>query len=133
MREELQVGSALPSSVGRCANLYHDVREIRLAMEKEVAAVQAREAELREHIINTLSASDDTGAAGLRYRAQIVTKAKPKLEDWAAFTAWVASTGRFDCIQRRTSDKAVMELIEAGETPPGVEKMHVKDVSIAKI
>jgi hypothetical protein len=133
MREDFALGAPLPATPGRCADLFHEIRELRLAMEKEVAQVQARENEIREHIINTLSASDDTGASGLRYRAQIVTKAKPRVEDWNAFCEWLATSKRFDCIQRRTSDKAVMELIEAGEPPPGVERMTVKDVSITKI
>jgi hypothetical protein len=133
MREDFELGAPLPSTPGRCADLYHDIREMRLLMDKEVAKVAARENEIREHIINTLSASDDTGASGLHHRAQIVTKAKPRVADWNAFCDWLADTKRFDCIQRRTSDKAVMELIEAGETPPGVERMVVKDVSITKI
>jgi hypothetical protein len=133
MDNNLIVGSPLPPTPGRCADLYHDVRELRLAMEKEVAAVQARESEIRDHIINTLAASDDTGAAGLQYRAQIIVKAKPRVADWNAFCEWVASTKRFDCIQRRTSDKAVMELIDEGSVPPGIERMQVKDISIVKI
>src|SRR5665213_3635166 len=130
MNTEYQVGAPLPATPGRCADLYHDVREIRLSMQKEVDVIAAREAELRDHIIDTLAASDDTGAAGQRYRAQIVTKSKPKVEDWNTFCAWVAVNGRFDCLQRRTSDKAVMDMIDAGEPPPGVERMTVKDVSI---
>jgi hypothetical protein len=129
----LAVGSPLPKAIGLCADLYHDVRELRLLMEKEVAVIQARESEIREHIISNLSKSDDTGAAGKRYRAQIINKEVPKLADWNKFCDYVYEHNRFDLIQKRLGEKAVADLWEAGETIDGVEKMHVPTVSITKI
>jgi hypothetical protein len=131
--DPLAVGSPLPQSIGRCADLYHDIRELRLMMEKEAADIKARETEIQEHIINNLSKSDDTGAAGLRYRAQVKTEVKPQIADWAAFTAYVAENDRFDLVQKRLGEKAVGDLWEAGETVPGVAKVHVPKLSITKI
>lgn len=133
MTNRLIVGAPMPQSIGLCADEYHDVRDLRLAMEKEVEAVKARESEIRTHIIDNLSKSSDTGAAGLRYRAQIVTKAVPKLADWSLFTAAVQKTGRFDLIQKRLSEKAVADLWAEGFSVPGVEKINVPEVSITKI
>lgn len=129
----LDLGGPLPKSIGLCADLYSDVRALRLMMEKEVEAVQARETEIRDHIINNLSKSDDTGAAGKRYRAQIVMKTVPKLADWKAFTGYVLEHDRFDLIQKRLGEKAVADMWESGETIPGVEKMHIPIVSITKV
>lgn len=127
-------GAPMPQSIGRCADLYHDIREVRLQMEKEVAAIKSRESEIKNHIIDNLSKSDDTGAAGLKYRAQVTTKTKPKLSDWNTFTQWVAANGRFDMLQHRLSDKAIMDFAEQESSmPPGTEKMNVPDVSITKI
>lgn len=129
----LDLGGPLPKSIGLCADLYSDVRALRLMMEKEVEAVQARETEIRDHIINNLSKSDDTGAAGKRYRAQIVMKTVPKLADWKAFTGYVLERDRFDLIQKRLGEKAVADMWESGETIPGVDKMHIPTVSITKV
>lgn len=142
--EILKVGAPMPVSMGRCADLYHDVRELRLAMEKEVAEIQAREAEIKAHIINNLSSADgDTGAAGLRYRAQVVSKKKPIIAPvsdiyaqggWRVFCNWVASMNRFDMLQKRLSDKAVMDWMDQEKKViPGLEIMNVKDVSVTKI
>lgn len=128
-----QVGEPMPSSIGICADLLSEVRELRLAMQKHVDAVKARETEIREHIINNLSKSDDTGAAGKKYRAQIVTKIEPSLKDWDAFTAFVQESGRFDLMQKRISDKAVKDLWEDGADVPGVERFNAVSVSITKI
>ena len=129
----LELGAPLPTSIGRCADLYAEVRALRLAMEKETEEVKKRETEIREHIIENLSKSDDTGASGLKYRAQIVMKVKPKLADWQAFTGYILEYDRFDLVQKRVGEKAVEDMWDAGEAVPGIEKMNIPDVSITKI
>lgn len=126
-------GDVMPTSLGRCADEYHRVREIRLAMDKIVEGVKERETELQEHLINNLSKADDTGVAGLKYRAQVTTKTMPKVNDWPVFYAYVAKSGDFDMLQKRLADKAVMERLEDGVVLPGVEKMRVPSLSITKI
>lgn len=123
----------LPESIGRCADLYHDVRELRLAMAKEVEEVAAFERKVEQHIVDNLSKSADTGAAGLRYRAQITTKVKPTVEDWPALQAHVLASGDFDLIQKRISDKAVADRWNAGVELPGIGKFNAIGVSITKI
>jgi hypothetical protein len=136
----MKVGAPMPPSIGRCADLYHDVREIRLAMEKEVAEVKARETEIQEHIINTLGASDDTGAAGLRYRAQIVKDRKPRISEdkggWPIFWTWIRKNDFSNMVQRRINEKALEEYM--ADNPertdiPGCEMVQVKKLSITKI
>lgn len=133
MSNPLEVGGPIPASVGRAADLYSEIRELRLSMDKEVEAVKARENEIKQHIIDNLSATDDTGAAGLKYRAQIIKKSRPTVSDWPALHAFIAKTGRFDLLQKRVSDKAAMDMLEAQEALPGVEEYVYKDVSITKI
>lgn len=132
----LKPGGPMPQSMGRCADLYHDVRDLRLAMEKEVAEVKTRENEVQEHLINNLTKGDDTGAAGLRYRAQVVTKTKYRLlsEGWDGFTSWMNKHGRFDMVQRRLNEKAVADYVEeTGQVLPYWEKVNVPTVSVTKI
>ncbi len=126
-------GDVMPRSLGLCADEYHRVREIRLAMDKIVEGVKARETEIQEHLIGNLSKSDDTGVAGLKYRAQVTTKAMPKVNDWPKFFAYVAKTGDFDMLQKRLADKAVMERLDDNVALPGVETMRVPSLSITKI
>jgi hypothetical protein len=129
----MELGAPLPTSIGRCADLYKEVQTHRLAMQKETDAVKARESEIKEHIINNLSKSEDTGAAGLKYRAQIVTKEVPRIDDWGVMTSWIRKHDRFDLLQKRLSDKAVMDLAADGQNVPGVAFVLVPDVSITKI
>lgn len=134
MTDYLKLGSPMPASIGRCADLYSDVRTLRLSMAKEVEAMQARESEIKTYIIDNLSKSADTGAAGQRYRAQIVTKRKFNISDWGILTSWIKKNDRFDMIQHRLSDTAAKDFEEVeGRTVPGTEAVNVPDVSITKI
>lgn len=131
--DPLELGGPIPRSIGRTADLYSDIRALRLAMEKDVEKIKGREHELREHIINNLSKSDDTGASGLRYRAQIVMKDVPRAADWTQIHGYIQKTGRFDLLQKRLGEKAVMDMVADNQKIPGVEVVHVPDVSITKI
>ncbi len=133
MTQSFEYGAPLPQTIGRCADLYAEVRKIRLAMEKQVAEVKKRETEIRDHIIDNLSKSDDTGAAGLRYRAQIVVKAVPKIADWGVLCSWVRKNNRFDLLQKRISETAIKDMWEERGNIPGIEKFNAVDVSITKI
>lgn len=136
----LTVGGPIPPTIGRCADLYHDVRELRLAMEKEVEEIRARETELQEHIIANLSTGDDTGAAGLKYRAQLVVKRKPRLltgeagDGWGIFTSWVRKNDFFHMLQKRINEAAIQDWMEAEQRiAPGTEMVNVKTISVTKI
>jgi len=126
-------GGALPESMGMTADLYAQARQLRLAMEKEIEPVREVESRLKEHLINNLSKGDDTGAAGKKYRAQVVTKTVPKIADWVRFINWVKMNGRWDMLQKRLSDKAVKDAWEEGVDVHGIERFHAVDVSITKI
>jgi len=130
----LELGAPLPASIGRCADLYAEVRGLRLAMDKEVAQVKARETEIREHIINSLSKSDDTGAAGLKYRAQIVVKQTVKVTDWGVLWSWAKKNDRQDCFQKRLNETMAKDFMENEKRLlPGTEAVNVPEVSITKI
>lgn len=126
-------GDPIPRTIGRCADDLADVRQLRLAMQKQVDAVAKRESELRDHIIDNLSVGDDTGAAGKKYRAQIKTDTKPTVTDWEDVYDYIVDNDRFDLLQKRLGDKAIAEIWDEGEQIPGVEKITVKSVSITKI
>lgn len=133
MDTKFEKGAPLPKTIGACADLLHEVRTLRLAMQKETDAVKARETEITNYIVDTLSKSDDTGAAGLKYRAQVVTKVKPTVADWDALHAYILENGRFDLLQKRLSDKSVADMWDEGEAVPGVEKFNAIELSLKKL
>jgi hypothetical protein len=135
VNEKPAEGDPMPEHLGQVADEYKRVSGIRLDMDKEVAKVKARETELKNHLIDNIDADSEAGVMGRNYQAIIKTNYRPRMdaEYWPQFYAFVAENDRFDLLQKRLSDTAVMELLNAGEEVPGVERMTVKDVSIRKV
>lgn len=149
MSDFTKVGGPIPVNPGRAVDLYHDIRSLRLMMQKEVEEIAKREAELREHLIQTLARSDGGGAVGLRYMARKVTKtayqfAKPQTDQyeaeipgttgWGLFTSWVRKNNAFHFLQKRLSDAAVKEMWEnERRLPPGITSLEVPEISVTKV
>lgn len=121
--------------LGAVVDAYKEIRDIRLAMAKEVEAVEAAERRYREHLVQSLDKSNEAGVFGLKYKAKITTKRIPIVAEggWDKLHQYIYDTGRFDLLQKRLSDKAAMDMIEAGQTVPGVETMLKVDVSVTKV
>lgn len=124
-----------PASLGACVDLYHEVKELRLQMEKQLAGgVKALENALKEHLVANLSKSDDTGIAGRRYRAQVVTARKVKVADWGILHSWIRKNDRFDMLQKRLVDTAASDWIDQEKRIlPGCEIINIPDLSVRKI
>ena len=144
----LEKGGPMPVSIGRCVDLYHDVRTLRLQMEKEAAEIKAREAEIHEHILQHLTRGDEQGAVGLRYMAKRVEKdafrfGTPQPDDmspgamaggWGAFTSWVLKHDAFHFLQKRLNETSCKIMFATeGRVPPGVERLIVPNLSITKV
>jgi len=133
MKPEYEIDGPLHEAIGRCGDLYKEVQAIRLAMDKEVKEVKARENQIKQHIIDNLSKSDDTGAVGLLYRVQVTEKAKATVKDWEKFYDFVAEQDRFDMLSKSISQKAAMDYFEEEDTmPPGTEKFNAVGLSVTK-
>lgn len=123
--------------MGACADLLYDVRTARLEADKRAAELKAEEQRIKDHIIDNLDKREETGAAGKHHRVQIVPKVKVRVdpEQWDKFFGWVAKNRRFDMLQKRVNDNAVLETINASRAPkiPGVERFTALAVSLTKV
>ena len=129
----LEKGAPLPVSLGRCADLLYDVKQLRLAMQKQVDAIDAREKEINEHLINAFGV-DDPGAVGTHHMARVTVKKKYRIADWGVFCSWVRKNDRFDCLQKRLSDEAVETTIaDEARVLPGLEAVNAKSISLTKV
>lgn len=129
----LEKGAPMPASLGRCGDLLHDVRQLRLEMQRQTDAIEAREKEIQEHIINSVT-TDSPGAVGQRYVVKVHSEPKPAIEDWGVFCSWVRKNDRFDMLQKRLSEKVVAETqADEGRVLPGLQTINVKKVSLTKV
>lgn len=133
-----KVPAKLPKSMGACADLLYDVKQLRLAAEKYAAEIKAEEVRITNHIVDNLDKRVETGAAGKRYRAQVKATASYRVdpEKWGSFHKWIAKTGRFDLLQKRLSEDAIKEVmteLPKSKQPPGVIPHTIVKVSLTKV
>lgn len=121
-----------PQDAGKC-DLRYLVREQRLALQKQVDALQKLETELNEHFIANLPKSEASGVAGKLARIQLGRKLIPKVADWDKFYGHILKTKSFELLQRRLSEGAVTERWEAKKDVPGVESFTIVTVSCTRL
>jgi hypothetical protein len=126
---------AVPKVLAQIPDLLHEIRERRLAMQKDVEALAKQEHQLEEELISKLPKSDATGISGQLYRCSIETKRKASVADWDKVYDYVIKNrakGGFALLQRRISEAAVKEIWDAGREVPGVEPILIPTVSLVK-
>lgn len=134
MDERFVKGGPLPNSIGAQADLYAEVRDLRLKMQKATDEVKSRETEIHDFILSALSESTDTGASGKTYRVQLVTKVRQHVKDWPTLWGFIREHGMFELLQKRLSETAAKEFTDTYKQPlPGVEDVEVPTLSFNKV
>jgi len=122
----------VPKHLADCADMLYEKREERLQVQKVVDALAKEEGVLREHIIANLPKSNASGISGKVATARIETKMIPQVEDREALQAYIKKTGRFDLLQGRLSESAVLEMWADNKKVPGVVSFTAVKVSCTK-
>lgn len=129
--------TALPATLGACADLLYTTRQQRYEIGKQIKTLQALEAALSSKLIDELPKSDSTGVAGSIASVQIVTRKVPTVSDLDKVLEWVDADKkhRSNFIAPRALNlPALQELIDNDEPlPPGAEVFIVVKPSIHKL
>jgi hypothetical protein len=126
----------IPKSLAAAADLYGITRDKRLALQKEVDAIEADEKALKDHLINSIPKSDATGIAGKVWRVGVTGKDVPVVKNWTLFYEYISKTrtkGGFALLSKAVNAKSVAEIWAAGKKVPGVESFHTTSLSLSKL
>jgi hypothetical protein len=123
----------LPKTLAACADLFYQTKQARLAQQKIVDELKARESLLENHLIDNLPKSEATGVAGKVARASVITKIIPTVNDWDELYKHIKKTGNFELLQRRLSETAVKERWEEKKVVPGVGTFNKITISVTKV
>lgn len=121
-----------PKTFGACADRLHVLKTLRLAEQKKVDAIEAEENALKAHVIDNMPKSDG-GAVGKTHKVLIIKKLVPRVENWDDFYKFVKKTGRFDLLQRRLGDAAILEMWDSKKKVPGVIEFQNITLSLTKV
>ena len=122
-----------PKSLAVCADKYYQLREKRLAMQKEVDILKAEETAYCNHLIDSIPKSEATGVAGKICRVSVKTDKVPRVEDWDKFYAHIKKTGEFDLLGRSPTKAAIEARWESGKKVPGVGTFTTVKLSVSKL
>ncbi len=129
----------MPKSLGACVDKYHEARQKRLDMQKEVDALKEVENFIYNHIIDNIPKGDG-GAVGKQYKAIRVDEDVYSIDDDDAFYGFIKKTGSFDLLNRAINQKAVRERLEdekfAKKFPkgvPGTKAFNRIKLSVTKV
>lgn len=123
----------VPKSLATCADMLYQTREQRLTLQTTLDELKKQESELRKHLINHLPKSDASGIAGKLARATVKMKEVPQARDWSKVWKYIKKNDRFDLLQKRLSDAAVLEMWDNGKEIPGVEHFNAVTISLNKV
>ena len=125
---------------GAIADRLKDVRDRRLALQKQVDALEAEENAIKEHIIQLLPKSETSGIAGANARVTVVNKIRPQWQEagedgvtgWEKLLKHMKKTGDWDLISHALAGAAIKERWDNGKTVPGVTEYQYPFVSLTK-
>lgn len=126
----------IPKSIPAAVDMYWEYNQRRLALQREVDAIEVDEKLLKEHLVQTIPKSNSTGVAGKLASVKVVTKDIPTVTDWDKFYAHIAKNrakGAFALLGRRLSDTAIREIWDNGKTVPGVGHYQAVVLSVSKV
>ncbi len=99
-----------------------------------LSKLQGDAKELENKIISEIDKKKGTsGILGKKAKGILKTKTVPAVQDWDKFYKHVMKKKDFSFLQKRLSSTAFNEHWEAGEKIPGVQKVHLKSLSLTRI
>lgn len=123
----------LTDKLGAAVDDYHDLRQLRLQLDKVVNAIKKEEARLTDHVIDNLDKKTEGGAVGKRFKGIVVKEDVPQVDDWPVFYAHIKKTGGFDLLNRALNKAAYKERAEQGKVVPGTKIFPVLKLSVTKL
>lgn len=123
-------------TVEQKAELHQKVRKVRLDTQHWLAPVEALEKALKEALIAEIPKSSAgvayIGVDGERRVLSVTSKTKPTIGDWPTLIEQLKKHDRFDLLQKRLAERAVMD-IDGWDKIPGISAFHVLDISDTKV
>lgn len=122
-----------PKTPGLWPDLLYELKQKRLAIQKQADAIEEEEKALKEHIINTLPKSEASGVSGKNYKVAVIQKMVPQVDSWDDFYKHILKTKDFGYLNRALNKGHVEEVWDAGKQVPGVKAFQAVTVSLTKI
>ena len=122
--------AARPQPVGFLIDQMWLARERKRVAEAEVKRIEAEIEDIDKTLRERLHAEGIDKATGTKATVSLNTTTVAAVEDWDAFWAFILKNKYTHLLQRRVSDPAYRELLEAGKKVPGVQPFAKQSLNI---
>ena len=109
------------------------LRERKRGLEAQIKETNAEITECMEWLIQRYSDIGTTTARGKLASATLTETLVPVIEDWGEVADWVLANDAVYLLHRRVSSGAWKELLDAGETVPGIRPFTKTSISLRKL
>lgn len=127
-------GKTKEPSLGDMVDQLYDMDQQRIALGKEVTALEKKQREMEEYLLNEYKKTELEGAEGKRGKVSLIRETVPTVEpeNWNTVFAYIGKTKSYDMLYKRLNTKAVRERWDAGEEVPSVTRFNKIKFSITK-
>lgn len=115
---------------GKLIDEMSTLRDRKRELAEQVTAVEKEMADIEEQLVAQMEREGISKATGTKASASISTTTVGSITDWDQLCAFVKKTGHFHLFQRRISDPAYRELLEAGKKVPGLDPFNKKRLNL---
>lgn len=133
MVAKTKVNTAPVPTMGALIDAIWATREEKRRLEAQVKETEAHTAELQEQLMARMEAEGTDKAQGSKASVSISSNVVANVEDWDQFWAYVIKKKYTHLLQRRVSDPAYRELLEAGQKVPGVEPFTKRTLNVRSL
>lgn len=111
---------AAPMAFGKMIDVYWATREEKRRLQAELKEIEAKLEEFEGQLFERLDAEGMEKGTGTKASISISSNTVAKVDDWDEFWKFIIKNKFTHLLQRRVSDPAYRELVEAGKKVPGV-------------
>jgi hypothetical protein len=122
-----------PVPTGKLIDQYWAAREEKRRLEAEVKEVETVMADLEQKLMESMESEGLEKATGTKASVSISTSTVADVKDWDSFWAYIFKNKYSHLLQRRVSEPAYRELLEAGKKVPGVEPFNKRKLNLRSL
>lgn len=130
--KQTKLKNAAPT-IGQQIDALFNIRESRRELEAKAKDLEAQAVEIEEALMATMHAQGIEKSTGKKASISISSSVVATAVDWDAFNAWIIKTKNIHFYQKRISDPAYREFLDAGKKVPGLEPFVKKRLNLRKV
>lgn len=120
-------------TIGEWIDRLHAKRKEISELEPLKKRLQSEAAAIEKQAIEAMDKEKTTQGAGRVASAHVNEVASPHVTDWDELYKYIHENRYYHLLHRRASSTGCMELIDAGESIPGVEKFVQRKINLRSI